>query len=828
MKPKQTAKMNGIVIGILSGDSLIVRFPSLERKDQIQIVCLEHLIAPKFGSPDGQIRDEPYGFESWNFMRKLTIGKNISVIPQQRKSDLNRSHPSFGKLSVYFGKISLLDGPENNDIGLTCVKAGWVKIRSPRQRDEYILSLFAGESDAKKAGVGIWRNEGTVRKLPVSFTPEALIEHGEYEAIVDSVVNGTTLALFLLPKHEHIIFRIAACRSPSAKKDQLTESTEKIYGLEAKDFIISALLHRTITIRVCSCNESDLFIGPILDRTDSAIQNLLLLGLATYNPNTADITPSCYEYERCEAEAKAKRQNLWSEFPQLDQIILTFEGIVRQIIGSCSLRIDVHGQIYLVQFSCIRTNAFIAGGGSMPFGFETRERIRGLLIGNMVKVVVDGVVEGRYYGTVYYEDICINELLCREGMAMLLREPIIGRPSEKYEEYKNAILDATGRKVGIYSSNLIPLMVKDFSQISSSEKAMNQFETLKGQKLIGIVEEIMGGNRFVVLVPEMRIMLRLAVNGLLPITPSDIHAREAMDFSLKHYLNRNVEFDVTEVDKSGGFISNMDILMPNGARTNIAQQLLEAGLAEVHKRTVTQIENFDLLTRAQLYAQSQNFGKWSQVANDHVRLEFSQFYAVKVVEVIDPVTLIIQFLSEAMKDIEANLSLITTPLVQVPSPHDLVCVNLAMKYRGRVESVDSASKTVKLLLIDYDIHVDAPLSTLYELPQELINYPPQALTVNLAFLDIDKVNPKETEYVTQRTQNSVLYLNLVYITDKPAVLMFDRDSLNSGNLNAMILYDTSVKLVNTDIEVGFEFMDIIEDLKRFEQSRFSHPRIGDK
>ena len=79
------SQIYGHVLGILSGDSLIVEFENIN--PSIQIVSLEHLVAPKFGSPDGQVQDEPHGFESWQFMRNQTIGRVIYVKPQSKKND---------------------------------------------------------------------------------------------------------------------------------------------------------------------------------------------------------------------------------------------------------------------------------------------------------------------------------------------------------------------------------------------------------------------------------------------------------------------------------------------------------------------------------------------------------------------------------------------------------------------------------------------------------------------------------------------------------------------------------------------------------------------
>ena len=446
----------GIVSGILSGDSLIIRFVT-PHIVPVQNVCLEHLIAPKFGKTDGQMKDEPHAFGSWNFLRNLCIGQRVYVYPPTNKTELTRTHPAFGKMPVMFSRVLLSE--RNEDVGLICVESGWVQIRAPRIRDSYVNSLYQGEAMARNKRIGIWRPHGFVRPLPVIYDEMKLLDIGEFDAIVESVINGTTVGLFLMPNHEHIIFQIAACRSPSAKKDITVE-----YGNEAKQFTIKSFLHRSTRVRLCSTNHHGLFLGPILDRSDRAIRSLISEGLAKFNPNTADLAPSALEYERCECEARAHKKNIWKNEPDFVTPIKSFEGVVRRIVGSITLEIDTMGESVLTQLNCISSPPYVPGGGSEPYGFEAREKLRKLLIGKTVSVVVDGAVEGRFFGTVYYGKICVNELICKLGFARTI-QPICGKHSERCESFKKAEEEAKKANLGVYSKNPLPLLLRKMSHL---------------------------------------------------------------------------------------------------------------------------------------------------------------------------------------------------------------------------------------------------------------------------------------------------------------------------------------------------------------------------
>jgi staphylococcal nuclease domain-containing protein 1 len=798
---------------VLSGDSLIVKFDPNQGCSPVRIISLEHLIAPKLGSPDGTIPDEPYGFDSWNFIRNLCIGARVGVLAPSKPSDMTRSHPAYGRLPLFFSFVTILQFPERA-VGLTCVRAGWIRIRAPRIMDLYVQSLFAGEAEARAGRLGIWVGQGTVRRLPVLFNPRDLLSIGIFDGIVDSVVNGTTISLFLIPNHEHIIFRVAACRSPSAKKDQVAE-----FGLEAKEFTINNLLNRSIRVRLCSCNESDLFIGPIIDQSDGCIRELLARGLAQYNVHTADLTPSAAEYERCEASAKANRLRIWSAEPVCDQPLMAFDGTVHQVIGSQTLRVDVHGDSRIIELSCVRTADFVPGGGSDPFGFETRERLRRLLIGQVVSVVVDGLSEKRYYATVSLADICVNVLLCREGLARVI-DPVIGKTSDRIGEMRDGEQQAQAERVGMFSAvpGSAPL-VNDLSITIYPDKAMRQLERLRGEAMVGVIEQILGGNRFVVLVPTKLLMLRLAVNGLLPISPSDPHGRQATLYCLRKYLNRDVEFGVHEVDKSGGFLANMTVLSPNGGRVDIARDLLSEGLAEVHKRTVKGIANFDELVAVQEAAKEMEMGKWSKEKYDELQLEFDHFYPVKVVEVVNTTTLIVQLLQAAMKEIFTLLPSAMSPLEGDVTPSELVCVLIdTQRYRARVERVVDAAN-IHALLVDFNIRVQVQRDAVYELPMRLLCIEPQAVTVRIAFLKDTTNAERDREFVVAVTKDVAMFMNVVYATELSAVFLFDRPALDAGSLNAVLLQNTALELDGIDINLDDHYMPLVHRLQVIASAR---------
>jgi endonuclease YncB( thermonuclease family) len=248
------------------------------------------------------------------------------------------------------------------------------------------------------------------------------------------------------------------------------------------------------------------------------------------------------------------------------------------------------------------------------------------------------------------DDVCVNAVLCREGLA-LIAGPVIGRVSPRIGEMNDAAGEAFGARLGLHRPLLPdPAPITDLSVSASCDASRAHLQPLFGLAMRGTVEQVLGGNRFVVLAPERRLLLRLAVNGLLPLPPADPYGRQAIAFATARYLNRDIEFDVQEVDKSGGFLANI-FLVERGTRVNIAQALLFHGLAEVHKRTIRGIPNVEELEAAQAEARAMRIGKWSDATFESAVVNFDTFYPVLVLEVRDAATFVVQFMQAGMREV---------------------------------------------------------------------------------------------------------------------------------------------------------------------------------
>jgi staphylococcal nuclease domain-containing protein 1 len=440
------------------------------------------------------------------------------------------------------------------------------------------------------------------------------------------------------------------------------------------------------------------------------------------------------------------------------------------------------------------------------------------LIGQHVAVTVDGSTSDRFFGTVFLGNNCVNECLLKEGFARV-HDPICGHESERMAAFRKAQADATAAQLGSHARvEVAPLVVRDYSLNTSKEVAALHLPEFRNVKMRGIVEDILGGNRFALLVPDARVMVRCAVNGLRPLSPSDRLGQEAMAFCAQHYLNRDIEFSIQEVDRSGGYFGNM-CLLAGAARVDIAVALLAEGLAEIHDRTASALPNFQELIDVRDKATRNGYGKWANPSRFEASLEVGGFYPVRLIRAATAVDFIVQFLSDTIREIDELINAPTPPVARPLVRNELVCVLYqGARYRGRIEKADDLDR-IRVRLIDFDAVIEVTTGELFDLPPRLASIPPQAITVRLAFLALVKDQSEDRSWVWQEFKDYALYLHPLSVDDTAQVLLYDRPTVNSETLNAVLLDQADVRFAEADFDVGDPYKPLVATLKQIAADR---------
>lgn len=184
--------------------------------------------------------------------------------------------------------------------------------------------------------------------------------------------------------------------------------------------------------------------------------------------------------------------------------------------------------------------------------------------------------------------------------------------SPNYDELLAAEEAAQKEEKGMWSPK--PPVAKTYQDYSESlQKAKIQASVLQRQKRIpAVVDFVKSGSRFTVLVPRENAKLTFVLSGIRaprsarnPSEKPEPFGQEAHDFANRRCMQRDVEIDVENTDKVGGFIG---ILYIN--RENFAKLLLEEGLATVHAYSAEQSGNATELLAAEKKAKDARKGLW--------------------------------------------------------------------------------------------------------------------------------------------------------------------------------------------------------------------------
>lgn len=193
-------------------------------------ITLSSLIAPRLARRGGQ--DEPFAWESREFLRKKCIGKEVIFKVDYVVSTINRE---FG--SVFLGETNL---------ALEVVSEGWAKVRPQAGQNSGEASLFLNELEqmeeqAKQKGLGMWNRtpavaEASIRNLPPSalgdaanFDAASFLELNKGKplpAIVEQVRDGSTIRVYLLPEFQYVQVFIAGIQSPSMGRRALNSDSQ--------------------------------------------------------------------------------------------------------------------------------------------------------------------------------------------------------------------------------------------------------------------------------------------------------------------------------------------------------------------------------------------------------------------------------------------------------------------------------------------------------------------------------------------------------------------------------------------------------------------------
>ncbi|KAF9529408.1 transcription factor [Crepidotus variabilis] len=617
--------MKAIVKSVLSGDTLILRGragPAQGQPPKERVLHLADLAAPRLGTSTRE--DEPWAYEAREFLRALTVGKEISFTSIH---------------SLPAGNDDVLRDLGNAEVGgvdlsAELLKNGWAKVkeikREPTEEDNRRRDL---EAEAKAAGKGVWNPHGPQARvvnhsMPVDSQAFVAEWRGKpIDALVEQVRDGTTVRVRLyMPDGDHQMANItlAGVKSPraSSKQGEISEP----FGEEAKYFTESRLLQRPVRAQILSLPTAtatpfqvnanaaapppaSVFIGTVLHPAGNVAEHLVANGLARIVEWHAGMLASSGGMEKlrsAEKSAKEKRLNLYASQPSNSSAAgassTTPSGgsreydatVIRIWSGDQVSVVTKEGKERRLQLSSTR-GPKLSDPRQATYAQEAKEFLRKKLIGKSVKIHIDfirpkeGEFDERECATIRYggHNANVAEQLVEKGLASVVRHKRDDEDrSPDYDKLMAAEQLAVNEKRGIHSGKEVPPVKPPMNISENSTRAqtfMNNFKRLG--KVPAIVEYVAAGSRFKIFLPKDNQTLTLVLAGIrAPKTArnasekSEPFGNEASEFALHRYMQRDVEFEVESTDKSGGFIGTLYV----NKTENAALTLVKEGYASVH------------------------------------------------------------------------------------------------------------------------------------------------------------------------------------------------------------------------------------------------------
>lgn len=607
------------VKSVLSGDSLILT--SIANPERERTLSLAYCSSPHL-KKEG---DEPFAFESRDALRKMVVGKNVQfqvlyTIPNTKRE---------------YGIVFLNDGrrlPEE------MVKQGWLKLRDDAGRKEdseeaskQLAELKLLEAKARTDDLGLWQlSGGRIEVQHDMGDAEEFLEKYKgksVDGIVERVLSGDRMLVRLIVSptlHYQVMTLVAGLRAPTTERvnpsNKQTQPAEE-YGNEARQFVEDRLLQRNVKVDILGLSPQGQLIASVKHPNGTIAKFLLEAGLArcTDFHSTllgADMAP----LRDAEKVAQASKRGVYRDHvAKATAPGNNLEVQVTKIFSADVIFVrNRAGVEKRINLSSIRGPRQTEASES-PFRDEAKEFLRKKIIGKNVRLSIDGTrpateeYDAKEVATITLNDKNINLLLVQEGWCSVIRHRRDDTDrAPNYDELLAAQEKSKEEKKGMWSGK--PAKAKQYADASESlQKAKMQLSGLQRQKKIpAIVDFVKGGSRFVILIPRENIKLNFVLGGIrAPKSArnandkSEPFGQEAHDLASKRLTQRDVEIDVHNIDKVGGFIGEVYI-----NKVSFAKILVEEGYATVHAYSAEQSGNATELLAAEQRAKDARKGLW--------------------------------------------------------------------------------------------------------------------------------------------------------------------------------------------------------------------------
>ncbi|XP_063698694.1 staphylococcal nuclease domain-containing protein 1 [Culicoides brevitarsis] len=787
-----------IVKQVLSGDSIVVRAQPRGGPPPEKQITLTNVSAPKLGRKVGQseeVKDEPYAWESREFLRNLLIGKEV-YFSFEKELQGNRGYGN-----VYLDK----DG--KNNLVHTLVSEGMVTVRRESKSPE-VAHLVELEDAAKDAGKGKWGPNAKNAIREVQYTVgdnNKFLEQfkgKQLSAVVEHVRDGSSFRVLLLDSFTYVTLVLSGVRCPTFKLDANGRPDETAivpYAREAKFFTECRLLNQTVKVVLESATNT-YFLGSVIHPKGNIAEALVREGFAkTIDWSLSGFSNDVAEKLRnAEKHAKSQKLKIWENYQEVaakPNSNKEFQGVCVEVFNGDFIMVKTAGGAKKVYLSSVKPPREVKTEEEqkkrnprflyeIPYLYECREFLRKKLVGKKVSCKLDytnpakdNQPEKLFY-TVMVNGKNIAEDLVAQGLATVIRyRQDNDQRSSHYNDLLNAEGNAAKEGKGVHSKkDQTTIRLVDLTVDTSKIRHQYLPSWQRALKMDAIVEFVASGSRFRIFIQKDNVLVnfllmgiscprssRPAINGQ-PAVEGDPFGNEALEYVKEKIYQRDVTVQVETTDK--GFNSVIGWLFTEN-KQNLSVLLVEQGLATLHNASAEKSEHYRTLKMAEDKAKAKRLNLWKNYVEqeeveggDETAVEATQVFdnaeksmeEVTVTEVSPDMQFFVQKTKEAakltalMEKVSAHVKTATSGSLSFKPKRGDVCASKfedGQWYRCKVERMQGENASI--LYIDYGNRDTVKVSNLLELPHSLKTETPYATLCKLAYvtLPVDAEDKKE-------------------------------------------------------------------------------------
>jgi len=298
---------------------------------------LTGLRAPTLGKKTqaGVVADQPYSWESREFLRKLLIGKPVVY---------KIEHELEGGVRAY-GDLWL----NTENVREKIISNGWAEVSvkerkpalgqdgkelPPRELRSDEAELIRLQEEAKKLKKGMWKNAPTsqpalktIRKIKyhdaatrrdeadASVALFNFFERSRGQAlngVVEQVRSGSSLRVYFPSTQDEVTVNLSGVLAPVFRFGD--EASSQPYAREAKFYTDAKLLHRDVSVTLETLDKTNNLFGTVLDADQqrNIAGHLLQQGLATFVEWNCPVEKA-KEFQDLEEKAKTSRARIWAK-----------------------------------------------------------------------------------------------------------------------------------------------------------------------------------------------------------------------------------------------------------------------------------------------------------------------------------------------------------------------------------------------------------------------------------------------------------------------------------------------------------------------------------